>query len=1078
MSPYTAELARHLLTGETVRAEIARQRAGLLRARADGEAQITEVHAKARAVNGLLRRREPQVDRLTERFGQLSISEISEYTARLSPEGWLESDGRGGWAIQRGLEILLDENIASVETNLIEYRDRPFGGSFLRAATETYMKVAATIEALHRMRLQLADELRQTEADIAEQLRLSRAEAEEALAPVLATMHLSFAQLPAPFLPWDSPAWQNWSEPVAGALVCHVHGGHLHTLPDDALGHDADFGAGVDTPLLMPMRRNIEFVYNEAGRESAVGLTRSLLLRHVAAGVPGELQLTFFDPVGLGQSAGELLDLAEYDPALIGGKVWSAATDLDARLAELTAHIELVIQKYLRSTYETIEDFNREAGEIAEPFRLLVVYDFPRGFTQEAVTRLNSVVQNGPRCGVYTLVLRNADVAMPFGVDAAALSADSWRINLAGRFVDDYEGYQFYSEYLPDHRPPPQHLSKRIVETVGRKVIARTEGAITFEKVFGLFSDLARRGIRPELSGVPATTVADNEATWWSGDSTPGLYAPIGQKGARDAAILGFDSGDSSGALLVGRPGSGKSTLLHAYIAGLTTLYGPDQLELHLIDFKAGVEFACYATQGLPHARTVAIESDREFGLSVLRSLVDELTRRGELLRATGGRHTGLQALREATGDRLPRVLLVFDEFQVLFSRNDKVGLAASDLLETLIRQGRGFGVHLLLGSQSLSGLDALGAHVPQLLPTRILLAATELDQHRVLGDRNDAGQYLTSHGQGILNSASGAVEANERFKGALLDEGERLARLRALRAKADREGFPRRPSVFEGNARISLDAVDPAGFCTEMATTGAAPVRLRVGAPMTAAGASDIVLRREAGAHVLAIVRDGEPDGTEPSNGPAYALLTSAVASAAQGPARIDVIDFLSVDDGLDATLEPLLDSGRITLRRRRAFAQLAKETVVELRERIESDDSGARARLIFLFGVHRARELDTDFSSLDADTELSDVLEEIFRDGPEVGIHVWLWADTVGGAARRLSTRMIRECGWRIAGQMSGDDSHSLVGNDAGADLRESQFLLSNDDRGLTSRVTGYTVPTPRWLRAVVQPERSAHA
>ena len=62
------------------------------------------------------------------------------------------------------------------------------------------------------------------------------------------------------------------------------------------------------------------------------------------------------------------------------------------------------------------------------------------------------------------------------------------------------------------------------------------------------------------------------------------------------------------------------------------------------------MEFKSYAEEGLPHARMVAIESDRELGLSVLKSLEEELSRRGELLRATGGRHAGLQALREATG--------------------------------------------------------------------------------------------------------------------------------------------------------------------------------------------------------------------------------------------------------------------------------------------------------------------------------------------------------------------------------------------------------------------------------------------
>jgi S-DNA-T family DNA segregation ATPase FtsK/SpoIIIE len=64
-----------------------------------------------------------------------------------------------------------------------------------------------------------------------------------------------------------------------------------------------------------------------------------------------------------------------------------------------------------------------------------------------------------------------------------------------------------------------------------------------------------------------------------------------------------------------------------------------DELEFYLVDFKKGVEFKTYATHQLPHARVVAIESEREFGLSVLQGLDAELKRRGELFRAAGVDH-------------------------------------------------------------------------------------------------------------------------------------------------------------------------------------------------------------------------------------------------------------------------------------------------------------------------------------------------------------------------------------------------------------------------------------------------------
>jgi energy-coupling factor transporter ATP-binding protein EcfA2 len=874
------------------------------------------------------------------------------------------------------------------------------------------------------------------------------------------------SRLPASLQPWDSPAWADWGAQPTVSDLGHIYAGTLIPLDDGDLGDNASFGSSDRIPAFLSLRNNLELVHDAASRDRALSLARSLLLRQLAAIEPGSMRFCFFDPVGLGQSVADFLGLAEYDADLIGGKVWSSQADLAARLAELTSHIELVTQKYLRTTYETIDQFNAAAGEIAEPYRYMVLCDFPTGFTDETMQRLRSILQNGLRCGVRTLLLTNTAVTPAYGANLAMVAGAAYRATIGGSFAYQDHGYTLRMR-LEEKAAPAAAAS--IIDVVGRRAASKTEEAVTFEKSLGLFAQTARRGLNSNVPAAAAGILLGDDSTWWRADSTRGLSAPIGQKGARDAAVLTFDSGNHAGTLLVGRPGSGKSTLLHALIGGLTTLYSPRELELYLIDFKEGVEFKSYAEEGLPHARMVAVESDREFGFSVLQSLEAEMSRRGELLRGTGGRHAGLQALREASGEFLPRVLLVFDEFQVLFARNDKLGIAAAGLLETIIRQGRGFGVHVLLGSQSLAGLDALGSHVPQLLPTRILLPAAEADARRVLGDGNDAGQYLMNHGEGILNSAGGAVEANERFKGALLSEADRINLLRRLRTKSNAAGFARRPTVFEGNASLPLDATDPAAFRSELARSGSAPVRLRAGLPMAISSSVDIDLRREAGANVLAVIRGGDSaDGS--SGGPAYGLLMACIVSAAQSPAGIDVIDFLPADDALDEVCEPLLQRRRITLRRRRAFAPLIDELRKEVRDRVEADDTRLPARLAFLFGVHRARELDADVGSLDADPELAEALEEVMRDGPEVGVHVWLWSDSVGGAARRLSPRMMRECTWRIAGKMSPDDSLSLLGNERAAEIRDRQLLLSNDDRGILTRAMTIGLPSTGWLVQVL--------
>ena len=106
----------------------------------------------------------------------------------------------------------------------------------------------------------------------------------------------------------------------------------------------------------------------------------------------------------------------------------------------------------------------------------------------------------------------------------------------------------------------------------------------------------------------------------YPGDSRAETKVPIGQFGAREIQYFNLDEKLLSSALVVGKTGSGKSTLLHILIHGLAFAYSPEELELYLLDFKQ-VEFMDYALHRLPHARVVAVKSEREFGLSVLRGL-------------------------------------------------------------------------------------------------------------------------------------------------------------------------------------------------------------------------------------------------------------------------------------------------------------------------------------------------------------------------------------------------------------------------------------------------------------------------
>ena len=263
-----------------------------------------------------------------------------------------------------------------------------------------------------------------------------------------------------------------------------------------------------------------------------------MMLRQLLSVAPGEVKFCVFDPVGLGQSAGELLDLAEYHADLIGGKVWSSSRDLEAQLTELSAHIELVIQKYLRTTYQTIDEFNDAAGEVAEPYRMLILFDSPNGLTSESAARLKSIVANGPRCGVFTLMAVDASVQAPYGVDMTQLSTSMRKLNLQGGFSDNLDGYQleasFEHDVLPERTEAPSGSSTALAEqaSTGPKPPSRST------KCSKCTATSRREDCDPNWATLrrgpsPGTRRRGGAIT------AHAAFSPLGQKGARDVAVLG-----------------------------------------------------------------------------------------------------------------------------------------------------------------------------------------------------------------------------------------------------------------------------------------------------------------------------------------------------------------------------------------------------------------------------------------------------------------------------------------------------------------------------------------------------------
>ncbi len=209
-----------------------------------------------------------------------------------------------------------------------------------------------------------------------------------------------------------------------------------------------------------------------------------------------------------------------------------------------------------------------------------------------------------------------------------------------------------------------------------------------------------------------------------------------------------FEIGEAQNhTLICDHSGSGKSNFLHVLIQNLAFYYAPDEVQLFLLDYKEGVEFNAYTDPILEHARLVSVASSVGFGVSFLSWLCKEMQERANRFKQF--KVKDLSDYRKH--EKMPRLIVVVDEFQVLFSDN-KSTKAVEGYLNTMLKKGRSYGVHLVLATQTMRGTDINPSFKAQ-IANRIALPMDTEDSSSVLGD--DAACELVRP-EGIFNNNGG----------------------------------------------------------------------------------------------------------------------------------------------------------------------------------------------------------------------------------------------------------------------------------------------------------------------------------
>jgi hypothetical protein len=969
-------------------------------------------------------------------------------------ETFHQSDGEWRASMTDG-QRRLDEQFARMPGRLERIHQRR--NAAINAAQENALSLAHHEFAGKKREFEAAQQIEKSRID--EEIDVSLRELAETWAhdilPLSEALVSSDRSSLQDFPPWTPQTCASWEDPHTAPIAVRIGrievdvqalAVGLPSHPGFALPGGGHFGAPF--ALAFPDQGSLLIESDGSNDGAAIKALAVVVLRLLASHPPGRASFIFIDPVGLGKDFAGLMHLADYEETLIHHRIWTQSTHIEERLAEVNDHIEKVIQMYLRDEFPDINAYNEQAGTIAEKYRFLVIAGFPAGFSDTAMKRLRSIASSGARCGVHLLI--QYDLRQP-SPDQALM--DELR-RTCQRLI--YQNCAFLLAGAP----------------AGAKVVV-FDPPPSLQDSMLLVHRIGKASVDSNRVQVPFSQIAPSADEFWSFNTSEELRVPVGRTGAKKLQMLAIGKGTRQHVLVAGKTGSGKSTLFHVIITNLAQWCSPDQVEFYLVDFKKGVEFKCYAVKHLPHARVVAIESDREFALSVLQRVDGELKRRGEMFRRVGAQDVpGYK--RASGGGPLPRTLLMIDEFQEFFTEDDAVAQEASLLLDRIVRQGRAFGIHVILGSQTLGGAYTLARATLGQMVIRIALQCNETDAHLIMDDDNPAPRLLTRPGEGIYNDQAGALAANSPFQIVWLPEDERDAVLDHVSARAAQVAkLPPPPIIFEGNAPSDVrDNPELNALIRSRLARRPLAARAWLGAPNSIKGPTEAIFQRQSGSHLLAIGQSVEHS---------LSLLSITVVSlAAQYPA--DGVEFVllhphAAEPGGAAIFNQLAASlpQRIRIGGPAEMAGLMAELSGELTTRMPTSGRDAPEVFLLVHDLQRFKALRPDdefkFSMDDAEPAASPskVFSDLLSEGGPCGMHVVATTDTWNNVSRWIPRKLMAEFEMRVLFQMSANDSANLIDSPAASTLGLHRALFYNEHLGTLEPFRPYAMPDAAWLEEI---------
>ncbi|MBM0609055.1 DNA translocase FtsK [Helicobacter pylori] len=441
---------------------------------------------------------------------------------------------------------------------------------------------------------------------------------------------------------------------------------------------------------------------------------REMLMRLLSSTPLVQLEVVLVDALSLGgifNLARRLLD--KDNDFIYQQRILTESKEIEEALKHLYEYLKVNLQEKLAG-YKDFAHYNEEEKDRL-PLKVLFLSGVD-ALSQNALYYLEKIMRFGSKNGVLSFVNLESEKKNNQSAEDLKKHAEFFKDRTS------FERFKYLNvEVINDQGIKSQHM-----QDFADKIKAY------YEK---------KKAVKRELKDL------QRDKEFWTKSSQYEVSVPVGWDINHKEVC--FEIGNAQNhTLICDNSGSGKSNFLHVLIQNLAFYYAPNEVQLFLLDYKEGVEFNAYvADPTLEHARLVSVASSVSYGITFLKWLCDEMQKRAELFKQFNVKDLSDYRKHE----KMPRLIVVIDEFQVLFSDN-KSTKAVEGHLNTLLKKGRSYGVHLVLATQTMRGTDINPSFKAQ-IANRIALPMDAEDSSSVLGD--DAACELVRP-EGIFNNNGG----------------------------------------------------------------------------------------------------------------------------------------------------------------------------------------------------------------------------------------------------------------------------------------------------------------------------------